>query len=307
MLEERIRLIYLSKDKADIKQVSLSGNKFYAALAGFAALMVGVIILGVSIFNHFYSDYRIMSLRNDIEFYQKKVLAHKEKIAEIEDQLAGVQEIGDKLRMTAGINPVSTDMRKLGVGGPGFYGSTEIGYYSDEIIKTAVEIDSDLDKFIRDIQFERGSLNAVAQKLKDQRDKVSCSPSILPILGGFINSKFGWRDDPWTQEPDFHTGIDIAAPKGTQVLVTANGRVSHVDKVDDSSYGWWVEVDHGYGFKTRYAHLSRINVRVGQRVKRWDVIGHVGQTGRAEGYHLHYEVLQKNKKINPSLYVFNSN
>ncbi len=306
MLEERIRLIYLSRDKSDIKQISLSGRKFYITLAGAVLAFTAIIVLGVGLFNKLYTDYRIVRLQNDKEFLQNQLLSFKEKTASIESQLADVQEISDKLRKTAGINPVSSDMRKLGVGGPGFYGSPEIGYYSEEIIKTSVEIENDLDKFIRDIQFERGSLNAVAQKLKEQSNFVNCSPSIMPILGGTIISNFGYRTDPFTKKRSFHPGIDIPAPRGTQVLATADGRISHIDNVDDSNYGKWIEIDHGYGFKTRYAHLSKINVKVGQRVKRWEVIGLVGMTGRAEGYHLHYEVLQQNTKVNPVVYVFNS-
>lgn len=305
MLEERFRLIYLSKETADIKQISLTGRRFKLLVALVSVCLVGIIAAGVGVFNRLYNDYRIITLQNDKEYLEQQLFTIKQKAAEIQVQLADVQDRGEKLLRTAGIPAPSNDERKLGVGGPAadYIGSSEIGYYGDKIKKTAAEINADLDKFNRDIQYEMGSLNAVTQRLREQRDKIDHSPSILPVLGSHVTSNFGVRDDPFTDVPEFHKGIDIAGERGTKVHAAAAGVV--ISTRHSKSYGNMIVIDHGYGIQTLYAHLSKIDVRIGQRIKRWETIGLVGSTGRSEGPHLHYEVHVKNKPVNPVNFVFN--
>jgi len=123
---------------------------------------------------------------------------------------------------------------------------------------------------------------------------------------GRITDRFGNRIDPFTEKPRLHTGIDIAAPTGTPVFSAAQGVVFSVvsSYSPNRDYGEYVVVDHGYGKQTLYAHLSQIYVKTGQKVKRWEVIGAVGETGRATGPHLHYEVRENGTPVNPIKYFF---
>ena len=116
-----------------------------------------------------------------------------------------------------------------------------------------------------------------------------------------ISSPFGYRKDPFTRQRRFHTGIDIAGPKKSPVVATAHGRVVFAGR--NGNYGKTVIIDHGSGYQTRYAHLARIKTKKGKRVKRGEVIGKLGQTGRATGPHLHYEVRRNGKPVDPRPYL----
>ncbi len=135
------------------------------------------------------------------------------------------------------------------------------------------------------------------------REKVyedSATPSIWPVQG-IITAGFGQRMDPFTGEGAFHTGVDIAAPVGTPVRAAADGILFHAGP--DAAYGNEALIDHGYGLTTKYGHLSTLSVVVGQEVRRGQIIGTVGMTGRTTGPHLHYEVLVHGTPVNPARYL----
>ena len=111
-------------------------------------------------------------------------------------------------------------------------------------------------------------------------------------------SGYGYRTDPFTKKRRFHYGMDFSARKGTPIYATGNGVVKRADN-RSSGYGRHIRIDHGFGYISLYAHLSKYNVRRGQRVKRGDIIGYVGNTGRSVGPHLHYEIFKDKKRINP--------
>jgi murein DD-endopeptidase MepM/ murein hydrolase activator NlpD len=137
----------------------------------------------------------------------------------------------------------------------------------------------------------------------DKRNALAAAtPSIWPAHG-WLTSRVGSRPDPITGDKDFHQGLDISADQGSQVYATADGVVTHA--AAEGGYGNLIVLDHGYGLETRYGHLSRYNVRPGDRVKRGDVVGFVGSTGRATGSHLHYEVRVNGRLLNPLQLLLN--
>lgn len=141
-----------------------------------------------------------------------------------------------------------------------------------------------------------GHLNLVRRNVEKREALMSATPSIWPIHG-WLSAGFGMRPDPFTGERDFHPGLDISAEKGTPIVATADGTVQLAAPAGD--YGNLVIVNHGYGLTTRYGHLSKFAVWTGKEVKRGEVLGYVGATGRATGPHLHYEILADGKLMNP--------
>lgn len=139
-------------------------------------------------------------------------------------------------------------------------------------------------------------LESVKSRIETQQAQGRAVPSVWPLVGRY-SSPFGTRKDPFTGELDFHPGMDISADQGVPVHATADGVVEQANY--DGSYGNAILLSHGFGISTRYGHLSQFAVRAGQHVKRGDVIGYVGATGRVTGAHLHYEVLIGGNRINP--------
>jgi len=139
-------------------------------------------------------------------------------------------------------------------------------------------------------------LTSVRASVESQQALARSTPSIWP-LAGWLSSGFGTRRDPFDGTSDFHSGLDIAATKGAPVRATADGTVKAA--AFNGNYGNAVLVEHGFGISTRYGHLSRFAVRAGQEIRRGEVIGYVGSTGRATGSHLHYEILLNGQAINP--------
>lgn len=149
------------------------------------------------------------------------------------------------------------------------------------------------------------SFDFLRTQLTESKDRLSHIPSIQPVSDRYLRqmaSGYGYRQDPIYGTSRFHEGMDFSAPIGTPVYATGNGRV--VSAGWESGYGNMIEIDHGYNYRTRYAHLSAINVKAGQTVSRGDLIGKVGNTGKSTGAHLHYEVRLKGQPQNPVNYYF---
>lgn len=157
------------------------------------------------------------------------------------------------------------------------------------------------------LQVQKASFDTLNQLIKSKEKMLACIPAIQPISNrslDHIASGFGYRIDPIYKTPKLHTGLDFAAAMGTPIYATANGRVV-LAEFDDGGYGNHVIINHGYGYETLYGHMVRIKVSAGQNVKRGEVIGWVGSTGKSTGPHVHYEVIRNKTKIDPVHYFFN--
>jgi murein DD-endopeptidase MepM/ murein hydrolase activator NlpD len=144
------------------------------------------------------------------------------------------------------------------------------------------------------------SFEQLADAFAERERELRATPNGMPIQGWFSHG-FGWRKDPWTGVREFHRGLDIVTDAGVEILAPANGIVSRVGRYPD--YGNSIDIHHGYGYVTRYAHMSDLLVKAGDRVDRGQAVGRVGSTGRSTGPHLHYEVFRDGKRVNPWKYL----
>jgi murein DD-endopeptidase MepM/ murein hydrolase activator NlpD len=138
--------------------------------------------------------------------------------------------------------------------------------------------------------------------LEEKKSMFACTPSIWPVKG-WVSSKFGYRISPFTNEREFHEGLDISVRTGTRIVAPADGVVSSIGKT--YGFGTILTINHGYNLRTRYAHLSKVLVKKGQSVKRGEKIALVGSTGRSTGPHLHYEVVLSGVPVDPLNYILN--
>lgn len=194
-------------------------------------------------------------------------------------------------------NPIPEEQRRAGFGGINRYKKFE-GYDNSQLIS---ESNKRLDILEKAIVVQSKSLDEIAKLAEEKEKFLEAIPAIQPVNNINLTrmaSGYGYRTDPFTKVRKFHFGMDFTAPRGTPVYATGDGIVKRADN-SSSGYGKHIRIDHGYGYVSLYAHLYKYNVRVNQRVKRGDLIGFVGSTGRSEAPHLHYEVFKDGERINP--------
>lgn len=194
-------------------------------------------------------------------------------------------------------NPIDQDTRKAGFGGVSRYNKFD-GFENSELIKETYQR---VDQIAKQIAIQSKSLDEVAALAKEKESLLASIPAIQPVRNEDLKrmaSGFGMRTDPFTKARKMHKGMDFTSPRGTPIFATGDGKVIRADN-KSSGYGNHIRIDHGYGYKTLYAHLHKYNVKRGQIVKRGDIIGFVGSTGRSQAPHLHYEVFKDDRQINP--------
>lgn len=194
-------------------------------------------------------------------------------------------------------NPIPEEQRKAGFGGVNRYKKLE-GFDNSSRIISANE---KLDILTKQIVVQSKSLDEIATLAEEKEALLASIPAIQPVNNEDLTrmaSGFGYRTDPFTKVRKKHWGMDFTAPRGTPVYASGDGVVSRADN-SASGYGNHIRIEHGFGYESLYAHLYKYNVRRGQRVKRGDLIGFVGSTGRSEAPHLHYEIFKDGERINP--------
>jgi murein DD-endopeptidase MepM/ murein hydrolase activator NlpD len=213
------------------------------------------------------------------------------------DRLA---ERDNGLRLVADLPKIDEDVRKVGTGGANQ--NYEFGLSSSEadaLLRSSAIL---IDKLEREIKLQHDSYDEIDKKFESNKEFFSHIPGIKPMEGFYALNSFGYRLHPVLGVMKFHEGLDIINDVGTPVHVAGDGIVSFVGL--NAGYGLTIEIDHGYGYQTLYAHLSRSLVREGQHVKRGDVIARSGHSGLVSGPHLHYEVRLNGQKQNPVNYFF---
>lgn len=225
-----------------------------------------------------------------------------EKLGNFQKILQGLQDRDDNIyRVIFEAEPIPSSIRQAGTGGSNKYDHLEYYDNKDLIISTYKR----LDKMSKQLYIQSKSYDDIHQMIKNKEDMLASIPAIQPISNmnlQRIASGFGYRVHPIYKTVRMHTGLDFTAPPGTEIYCTGNGVVLEVDH--GSGYGRNVMVDHGFGYRTIYAHMKEIKVRNGQKVKRGDVLGTVGNSGLSTAPHLHYEVMKNGKKVDPVNYFY---
>jgi murein DD-endopeptidase MepM/ murein hydrolase activator NlpD len=237
--------------------------------------------------------------------------AMKDRYAILNSEVQRLNEVLDELHYRDGniyrvlfeSDPIPSEVWQAGAGGVNRYRNLE-KYDNGELMKS---LSVRVDKLRRQMAIQSKSYDQIADLIQNREQMLSSLPSIQPVTNKDLTrlaSGFGMRMDPVYKIPKFHEGMDFTAPVGTEVYVTGDGVVETVE-YSYSGYGNQVVVNHGYGYKTRYAHLSKFKVKVGQKLKRGDLVGLVGNTGKSTGPHLHYEVIKGGNAVNPVYYYYN--
>ena len=244
----------------------------------------------------------LSSLKRQEKIQKTQIDKFSKQVRSFETEMSRLESFEKKLRIiTSFENSPKNNQGHLGVGGP--YGLTSHSFTTSLEKETESMLDrlsGDLGILTNQIKMRQFSFQELDEYLKNQKSLLASTPSIWPTRG-WVTSGFGYRKSPFTGLPEKHEGLDIAARLGSEVRSTADGKVILAGR--ENGYGNMVEIDHGYGVLTRYGHNSKNLVKVGDKVKRGQVIALIGSTGRSTGPHVHYEVMVNGIPVSPRNYI----
>lgn len=235
-------------------------------------------------------------LKKENKKYLLKLNNIKNEISILDEKFERVGHNNTLLLLASELTPISKSVKQMGIGGP----PERKEFYSYAIDLSVKNIEHNINRIEKLVELEKSSLENAEDKLTKLKRRLLHTPSIWPTYG-WITDGFGWRKHPITKKRQWHEGCDIANYPGTPVVAAADGIIKATKWWP--TYGNTVKIDHGFGIETRYAHLKKIYVRLGQEVKRGQRVGCIGSTGRVTGPHLHYEVRVLNQAVNPYDYL----
>lgn len=245
-------------------------------------------------------------LKREISQYEHQIDKINRKMELLDEELEDLQNRDDNIYRTIfEAEPISDEVRNSGIGGVERYNDLQ-GYDNSEEITSTMER---LDNISKRMYVQSLSFDEVYKLAKNKTEYMASMPAIMPVKknSARLVSGFGSRFHPILHYRRMHTGVDLAAKKGTPIYATGDGvvEVSGTGNSNYSGYGVVCVINHGFGFKTLYGHMSEVKVTPGKKVKRGELIGRVGSTGLSQAPHLHYEVIQNGKRVNPVYFFFN--
>jgi murein DD-endopeptidase MepM/ murein hydrolase activator NlpD len=282
-------IIFVPHARAKFRKLKVSHRFLFSLVSLVTSSLCLSTFFSVQYFTSLSQTHELSKLRRENRDLQSANEQFSKSVESLRTQLHTVEDRTRKLAIIAGITTLDDSSQ----GGSGGARNDENGNpYRDDIDKMS----------FRSHRLEK-DLSVLEQRFVAQSQLLSSTPSIAPVRG-ILTDGFGGRSDPFTGEPGTHNAIDISSAVGQAVRAPADGIVVKAEWAN--GYGNVIYLAHGYGYSTRYGHLSSFAARPGQRVKRGDVIGHVGSTGRSTGPHLHYEVRVNNNPVNPLAYILNA-
>ena len=290
-------------DNECVRSFQVSGKSIRAALS---ALAMAVLLLGTFSIAFFLKQSKHVqnaSLRAENTALANEVDDMRKQMEALDASIAALTKKDEELRVVAGLPEIDPDVRRGGIGGPGSSGtSSALARLNPRTAKKVETTGQDLGALMRRAALLRSSMDEAMTQIERNRERMASTPTILPANGHLSSLFSGSRYHPVLRVSRPHKGIDIAARVGEPILAAARGRVIYAGN-RSNGYGNMVEIDHGYGYITRYAHASRLHVRNGQTVDRGTRIADVGATGLTSGPHLHYEVEQNGRQVDPLNFV----
>lgn len=295
----KVKYYYDSENLAYRKIKTKKRTKFaYAALFLIASALFGFLCFVILLNTPFFETPKDRLLSREIENYKIRYALLNKKMDQIDDVLANIEDRDNNLyRVYFNTSPISDEERKAGIGGANRYKELE-GYDNSALV---INTSKRVDMISKELAVQSKSLDEILKLAKEKNNLLAAIPAIQPVRNENLRqmaSGFGYRSDPFTKARKFHAGMDFSARVGTPIYATGDGVVKRADNAA-SGYGNHIVIQHGFGYETLYGHLSKYKCRPGQRVKRGDIIGYVGSTGRSEGPHLHYEVHKNGAVVNP--------
>ncbi len=299
--KEYFTIMFLPGPNARVRTLSISKSALKTVFFSLAAVLVLSFYLVYE-----YNDvkdkvWELQSVREELMQQKAQVQSFALNLLDYKRQMFLLRDLDTKLRRVVSLGPRDKAQQVLGIGGPDELGLQNLATLGEKKQEEALkEMHQELSQLKGAASRQEASLQLLIEYFEDKRSLYASTPSVWPVRG-WVTSPFGNRTSPFSGILKFHEGIDIAAQTGTPIMAPADGVV--IAAGFHTGYGNMVELSHGYGIKTIFAHNSRLNVKAGQRVKRGDVISYLGDSGSSTGPHLHYEVRLNGLPVNPMRYM----
>jgi murein DD-endopeptidase MepM/ murein hydrolase activator NlpD len=309
MMKKKLTLLIFDASGTPVKQTRIPRMLFPLAFMMVMAAS-SVLYWGVSDYLRLKKEVKdVHGLRSSLQLqeelvahHQNQILSFSNKINTLNTKLADLDNFEKKIRIIANLEPNNDGSSIFGVGGS-----------DPEDLDPATMMEHDYQELVRDMHAEireidqasynqQQSFSSIFSQLEGKRNLLAATPSIRP-LKGWVSSRFGYRESPFTGRREFHRGLDIATHAGSPIIAPADGLITFAG--NKGLMGKMVTIEHGFGMVTRYGHAQKLLKKKGDRVKRGEVIALVGNTGRSTGPHLHYEVRLNGVAVNPVNYFFN--
>jgi murein DD-endopeptidase MepM/ murein hydrolase activator NlpD len=297
----KITFIVMHSQRSEPKTFSISKRFLVLAAALLLVFMGFSVFSGLRAFTEAVSSSKLTGLEGENALLRAEIAELNGKVSDFVAAMAEHAEFEEHMRILADLEPMDEGIWGVGVGGPEIGSSAGLdGPVGDRL----TSLNQDIDRLLRQVRLQRHSYGEILERLKEKSEELTHIPSIRPVDVGYISSGFGRRRDPFTGRFSQHEGLDFSARKGSNIYATADGTVRKAKY--DRGYGYTIEIDHGNGIVTKYAHNQKLLVRSGQKVQRGDVIAYLGDSGRSTAPHLHYEVQVNGVPQNPLKFILPS-
>ncbi len=288
---------YYDADTLSYRKIAVKKSDFYKkTIYGFFAVIL-IAFIGFVFLSQFIMSPNERAQKRELENLKLHYDLLSKRMEESSSILAQLQERDNNIyRIYFEANPIPDEQRKAGFGGVNRYKSLE-GFDNSTMI---TKLTKDIDVLSKQLVVQSKSLDEIVVLAKEKENMLASIPAILPVKLVDLTrmaSGYKWRMHPILKIRKFHKGMDFTAPVGTPIFASGNGTVIRAQR--SATFGKVIYIDHGYGYKTIYAHMSKMKAKKGQKVKRGDLIGYVGNTGRSVSAHLHYEVHKNDVALNP--------
>ena len=296
------KYILHSESEKKINQLHFNNAQIIVLVAVALIVFGSFLLIGADYVSKILYDKRLKEFRANYNAVSLNIDTIQKRLKELDEQILDIENKDKAVRTYAGMPEIDIDIKKFGVGGVESRDTKILNNLAPAISKEISEIHLDIEKLSRQVNFELASYETIYDKVKNDIDRIRHIPSIRPVAGGYLNSSFGYRQDPIDAVRRFHQGQDFSVPTGTPIFAPADGVVKRAYYI--GGFGNHIKLDHASGYSTTFAHLSKIFVRHGQKVNRGDIIGETGNTGRSTAPHLHYEVHYRGTPKNPADFFF---
>ena len=303
MIRKRWTVLFLRGEANPVRQYSLPVRAVRPVLAGMGILVALLLCAAAFLFHDSGARVRASMLARENQLLEQELQVVQAKVGDFEIQIADLAEKDRQARLLAGRVGIDPDVFEVGVGGPGLAspGEGELWSLDPAASELAYATRYDFEVLERKVDLLTTSFDETFAMMDDQWERMEAMPYIYPV-GGRLSSPFSHnRLHPIRQEYMPHWGIDISAVFGTPIIAAGSGVVTFAGKMQ--GYGLMVEIDHGWGVTSRYAHASLLLVYKGKRVERKEVIARVGSTGTSMAPHLHFEIHEEGQAVNPMNYM----